>query len=70
MTVSMSFENDRLYTRKGVRKLSGLSHCNMQFLRWEKAGLLIPVKPNGRSSRTHYWGWHLNDFLGAPSKVA
>lgn len=67
MSVSMRFENDRLYTRQEVRELSGLKHCNMQFLRWEAKNLLIPVKPNGRFSRVHYWGWNVNDFLGARS---
>lgn len=67
MSVSMRFETDRLYTRQQVREQSGLKHCNMQFLRWEEKGLLIPVKPDGKFSRTHYWGWNVNDFLGTRS---
>ena len=67
MAGSMRFEDDRLYTRQEVRK-AGLSYSSTQFQRWEATGGLIPVKPNGtRSSRVHYWGWNLNDFLGTRS---
>jgi|NGEPerStandDraft_6_1074524.scaffolds.fasta_scaffold207068_1 hypothetical protein len=66
MASSMRFEDDRLYTRQEVRK-AGLSYSSTQFQRWEATGRLIPVKPNGRSSRVHYWGANLNDFLGTRS---
>ncbi len=60
-------EDDRLYTRQELRKL-GRAFSSTQFQRWEKNGLLTPVKPGGtRSARVHYWGWNVNDFLGTRS---
>lgn len=66
MAGSMRFEDERLYTRQELRKL-GLAYSSTQFQRWEAKGLLIPVKPNGISSRVHYWGWNVNDFLSTRS---
>jgi hypothetical protein len=63
MNSSMRLEDDRLYTRQELRKF-GLAYSPTQFQRWEGAELLTPVKPGGtRSSRVHYWGRNVNDFL-------
>ena len=44
-----------LVTRNEVRKM-GVNVSNTTFLRWEKAGLLTPVKPGGvQSSKVYYW---------------
>ena len=70
MASSMRFEDNRLYTRQELRKV-GLSYSSTQFQRWEEAGLLTPVKPGGtRSSRVHYWGWNLNNFLATRMQAA
>jgi hypothetical protein len=42
-----------LMTRNDVRKL-GLNYTNTTFQRWENAGLLTPIKMNGKSSRVYY----------------
>jgi hypothetical protein len=67
MASSMRLEDERLYTRQELRK-AGLTYSSTQYQRWEDAGLLTPVKPGGtRSSRVHYWGRNVNDFLGTRS---
>jgi len=68
MASSMRLEDNRLYTRQ---ELLGLSYSSTQFQRWGEAGLLTPVKPGGSpSSRVHYWGWNVNDFLSARIQAA
>lgn len=42
-----------LMTRNDIRKL-GLEVTNTTFQRWEKAGRLTPIKPNGRASHVYY----------------
>ena len=51
------------YTRTELRKL-GLDYSSTQFQRWEAAGKLTPVKPNGSpASRVHYWGWNVKALI-------